>query len=203
MDGNDSRRIDRLEATLRAAHARRQAPAPAEDTAMAASVLAAIKAAPSAAAPLAAGGAKRLDRLEDVLRAAHAGRRTPAADPGLADAVLASIKAGETGSPVVPANRQERIDRLEGVLRAAHAGRETPPVDAGLADSVMADIQAQDAAPEAEEARVLWRMAAGAGFLAAATVLFALAFGSGLEDELGRLLFYDPSGQVVVSLLGV
>ena len=36
-----------------------------------------------------------------------------------------------------------------------------------------------------------------------ATVLFALTFGSGLEDELGRLLFYDPSGQVVVSLLGV
>ena len=59
------------------------------------------------------------------------------------------------------------------------------------------------AAPEIEEARVLWRMAAGAGFLAAATVLFALTFGSGLEDELGRLLFYDPSGQVVVSLLGV
>lgn len=203
MDGNDSRRIDRLEAALRAAHARREVPAPAEGAAMAASVLAAVKAAPSAAAPLPAEAGKRLGRLEDVLRAAHAGRQTPAADPGLADAVLASIKAGETGVFDVPPSRQERIDRLESVLRAAHVGRETPPIDAGLADSVVASIQAEDAAPEAEEARVLWRMAAGAGFLAAATVLFALAFGSGLEDELGRLLFYDPSGQVVVSLLGV
>lgn len=203
MDGNDSRRIDRLEAALRAVHARRQAPAPAEDSALAASVLAAIKAAPSASAPLAAEAGKRLDRLEGVLRAAHAGRRRPAADPGLADAVLAAVKAGEPGTPVVPASRQERIDRLEGVLRAAHAGRETPPSDAGLADAVVAAIQAEDDAPETEEVRVLWRMAAGAGFLAAAAALFALTFGSGLEDELGRLLFYDPSGQVVVSLLGV
>ncbi|BAH77721.1 hypothetical protein [Solidesulfovibrio magneticus] len=203
MDGNNSRRIDRLEAALRAAHARREAPAPAEVPDMAASVLAAIKAAPSPSAPLAAEAGKRLGRLEDVLRAAHAGRPTPAADPGLADAVLASIKAGETGVLDVPPSRQERIDRLESVLRAAHAGRRTPPLDAGLAGSVVAAIQAEDTAPEAEEARVLWRMAAGAGFLAAATVLFALAFGSGLEDELGRLLFYDPSGQVVVSLLGV
>ena len=154
MDGNDSRRIDRLEAALRAAHARRQAPAQPEDAALAASVLAALKAAPSAAAPPAVSAEKRLDRLEDV-------------------------------------------------LRAAHAGRETPPGDAGLAASVVAAVKAEDAVPEAEDARMLWRMAAGAGFLAAATVLFALTFGSGLEDELGRLLFYDPSGQVVVSLLGV
>ncbi|HML55964.1 MAG TPA: hypothetical protein PKC79_17860, partial [Solidesulfovibrio magneticus] len=164
---------------------------------------AAVKAAPSAAAPLAAEADKRLDRLENVLRAAHAGREKPAAEPGLAAAVLASVKAGETGKLVAPASRQERLDRMEDVLRAAHAGRETPPLDAGLADSVVAAIRAEDAAPEIEEARMLWRMAAGAGFLAAATVLFALAFGSGLEDELGRLLFYDPSGQVVVSLLGV
>lgn len=203
MDGNDSRRIDRLEAALRAAHVRREVPARAEVPDMVASVLAAIKAAPSPSAPLAVEAGKRLDRLEDVLRAAHAGRQTPAAEPGLAAAVLASVKDGETGKPVVPAGRQERLDRLEDVLRAAHAGRRTPPLDAGLAGSVVAAIQAEDAAPEAEEARVLWRMAAGAGFLAAATVLFALAFGSGLEDELGRLLFYDPSGQVVVSLLGV
>jgi len=201
MDGNDSRRLDRLEAALRAAHARRQAPV--EDAAMAASVLAAIKAAPSAPASLVAEPEERLDRLEDVLRAAHAGRRAPAADPGLAAAVLAAVKAGETGVADVPPSRQERIDRLEDVLRAAHAGRPTPPVEAGLAASVVAAVKAEDAAPEAEEARVLWRMAAGAGFLAAATVLFALTFGSGLEDELGRLLFYDPSGQVVVSLLGV
>ena len=44
MDGNDSRRIDRLEAALRAAHARRQDPAPAEGPTLAASVLAAYKA---------------------------------------------------------------------------------------------------------------------------------------------------------------
>ena len=203
MDGNDSRRIDRLEAALRSAHARCGAQALTEDADMAASVLAAVKAAPSAAPSLAAEAGKRLDRLDDVLRAAHAGRRRPAADPGLAAAVLASVKAGETGRPDVPPSGQERLDRLEDVLRAAHADRRNPPVDAGLAASVVAAIQAEDAAPEAEEARVLWRMAAGAGFLAAATVLFALAFGSGLEDELGRLLFYDPSGQVVVSLLGV
>ena len=49
MDGKNSRRIERLEAALRQAHARRQAPA--QDAAMAASVLAAIKAAPSVAAP--------------------------------------------------------------------------------------------------------------------------------------------------------
>jgi hypothetical protein len=201
MDGNKSRRIDRLEAALRAAHARRQAPA--GDAALAASVLAALKADPSVAAPPAVAAEKRLDRLEDVLRAAHAGREAPPADPGLAAAVLASIKAGETGAPAVAASRQERVVRLEGVLRAAHAGRETPPADPGLAASVVAAIKAEAAAPEMEEARVLWRMAAGAGFLAAATVLFALTFGSGLEDELGRLLFYDPSGQVVVSLLGV
>ena len=203
MDGNNSRRIDRLEAALRAAHARRQDPAPAEGPTLAASVLAALKAAPSAAAPPAVSAEKRLDRLEDVLRAAHAVRETPPADPDLAAAVLASVKAGQTGAPIVAASRPERLDRLEDVLRAAHAGRQTPPLDAGLADSVVAALKAEDAAPEAEEARVLWRMAAGAGFLAAATVLFALAFGSGLEDELGRLLFYDPSGQVVVSLLGV
>ena len=58
-------------------------------------------------------------------------------------------------------------------------------------------------APPADKPRLPALMAAGAGLLAVATVLFALAFGSGLEDELGRLLFYDPSGQVVVSLLGV
>ncbi len=203
MDGNNSRRIDRLEAALRAAHGRRPAPAQAEDAAMAASVLAALKAAPSAAAPLAAEAGKRLDRLEDVLRAAHVGRRTPAADPGLADAVLASLKAGETGVTTLLPSGQERLDRLEDVLRAAHAGRQTPPVEPGLAASVVAAVKAEDAVPEAEDARMLWRMAAGAGFLAAATVLFALTFGSGLEDELGRLLFYDPSGQVVVSLLGV
>lgn len=202
MDGNDSRRLDRLEAALRAAHARRGAPV--RETAMAASVLSALKTAPSVpSAPAATERGERLDRLEDVLRAAHAGRQTPPADSGLAAAVLASVKAGETGLGAGTPSRRERIDRLEDVVRAAHAGRQAPPVDAGLAASVVAAITAEDAAPEAEDARVLWRMAAGAGFLAAATVLFALAFGSGLEDELGRLLFYDPSGQVVVSLLGV
>lgn len=153
MDGNDSRRIDRLEAVLRAAHARRSAPLP--DAGLAGSVLAAIKASPAAAPP-------------------------PAADNG-----------------------SQRLDRLEAVLRLAHADRSGPPLDPGMAASVLATLKAEAAAPVVPENRVLWRMAAGAGVLAAATVLFALTFGSRLEEELGRLLFYDPSGQVVVSLLGV
>ena len=36
-----------------------------------------------------------------------------------------------------------------------------------------------------------------------AMVLFALTFGSGIEEEVGRFLFYDPNGQVLVSLLGL
>lgn len=99
-------------------------------------------------------------------------------------------------------NESQRMDRLEAVLRAAHARRETPPVDPAMAASVLAAVKA---APDedAADSGVLWRMAAGAGFLAAATVLLALVFGTGLEDEIGRMLFYDPNGQVLVSLLGV
>ncbi|WP_300163044.1 hypothetical protein [Solidesulfovibrio sp.] len=99
-------------------------------------------------------------------------------------------------------NESRRMDRLEAVLRAAHARREAPPVDPAMADSVLAAIKA---APVEEEAAsgVLWRMAAGAGFVAAATVLLAMFFGTGLEEEIGRMLFYDPNGQVLVSMLGV
>ena len=46
-------------------------------------------------------------------------------------------------------------------------------------------------------------MAAGAGLLAVATIVLTLTVGSGFEEELGRFLFYDPNGQVLVSLLGV
>ncbi|EHJ48355.1 hypothetical protein DFW101_2351 [Solidesulfovibrio carbinoliphilus subsp. oakridgensis] len=94
-----------------------------------------------------------------------------------------------------------RMDRLEAVLRAAHAGRDIPAPDQAMVASVLAAIKA---APPAEPANgILWRMAAGAGFLAAAMVLFALVFGSGFEEEIGRALFYDPNGQVLVSMLGV
>lgn len=98
-------------------------------------------------------------------------------------------------------NETRRIDHLEAVLRAAHTRREPPVLDPGLPEAVLAAIKAE---PKAEETNgVLWRMAAGAGMLAAATVLFVLFFGSGLEEEFGRFLFFDPNGQVLVSLLGV
>lgn len=100
-------------------------------------------------------------------------------------------------------NENRRLDRLEAVLRAAHAGRPAAPVDPGMAASVLAAVKAAPVAEEPADGGVLWRMAAGAGFLAAATVLLALVFGSGLEEEIGRMLFYDPNGQVLVSLLGV
>lgn len=97
-------------------------------------------------------------------------------------------------------NSTERIERLEAVLRAAHARRETPPPDPGMILAVLDAIKVQ---PEPATNGVLWRMAAGAGVLAVATVLLTLAFGTGIEEEIGRFLFYDPSGQVLVSLLGV
>ncbi len=100
-------------------------------------------------------------------------------------------------------NENRRLDRLEAALRAAHAGRPAAPVDPGLAASVLAAVRAAPVDAEPADTGVLWRMAAGAGFLAAATVLLALVFGSGLEEEIGRMLFYDPNGQVLVSLLGV
>jgi len=94
-----------------------------------------------------------------------------------------------------------RMDRLDAVLRAAHAGRDIPAPDPDMVRSVMAAIR-QDEQVE-PSGGVLWRMAAGAGLVAAATVAFALTFGSGLEEEIGRFLFYDPNSQVLVSLLGV
>ncbi len=97
-------------------------------------------------------------------------------------------------------NESRRIERLETVLRKAHAHRDPAPLDPGLARAVLADIKAPIEAPANG---ILWRVAAGAGLVAAATVLLTLAFGSGLEDEIGRFLFYDPNGQVLVSLLGV
>lgn len=148
---------------------------------------------------------RRIDRLETVLRAAHARRAAPPENPGLADAVLAAIKAGPVAAREDSAGQDAagRIDRLEGVLRAAHARRPPPPLDPHMAGSVLAAIKAEDAAAPVQENGLLWRMAAGAGILAAATVLFALTFGTGLEDELGRLLLFDPGSQVLVSLLGV
>jgi len=98
-------------------------------------------------------------------------------------------------------NETRRIERLEAVLRAAHAGRAVPPPDPGMVLSVLAAIKAEPVVRAVD--KVLWRMAAGAGLLAAATVLFALTFGTGFEDELGRFLFCDPNSQVLVSLLGV
>lgn len=98
-------------------------------------------------------------------------------------------------------NETRRIDRLDAVLRAAHARRDVPVTDPGMVLSVLAEIKAAPAASPVNG--ILWRMAAGAGVLAAATVLFALTFGTGLEEEFGRFLFYDPNGQVLVSLLGV
>lgn len=146
---------------------------------------------------------RRIDRLETVLRAAHAKRAASPEDAGLADSVLAAIKAGPDAAKA-PARQDDaaRIDRLESVLRTAHARRGPPPHDPDLAGSVLAAIKAEDDAP-VQGNDVLWRMAAGAGILAAATVLFALTFGTGLQDEVGRLLFYDPGSQVLVSLLGV
>jgi hypothetical protein len=97
--------------------------------------------------------------------------------------------------------QSQRIDRLEAMLRAAHTRRAVPALDPDLAMSVLSTLKAESEAPSSNG--ILWRMAAGAGILAAATVLFALTFGSGIEDELGRFLFYDPNGQVLVSLLGL
>ena len=97
-------------------------------------------------------------------------------------------------------NATRRLERLEAVLRAAHAQRQTPPPDPGMILSVLETIKAQ---AEPVTNGVWWRMAAGAGLLAVGTVVLALFFGSGLEDELGRFLFYDPNGQVLISLLGV
>jgi hypothetical protein len=99
-------------------------------------------------------------------------------------------------------NETRRLDRLETVLRAAHARQEAPPSAPDLAQAVLASLKAEAQLPPAPNG-VLWRMAAGAGLLAAATVLFALTFGSGTEEEFGRFLFFDPNGQVLVSLLGV
>ena len=198
MDGNNARRTDRLEAVLRAAHARRAAPP--VDAGLANSVLAAIKAGPVAAKPSAnEPDDARIDRLERVLRTTQARRSPPPLDPNLAGSVLAAIKAGSGTA----ASDETRIDRLERVLRTAQARRLPPPLDPALAASVLTAIKAEAVAQPDPETGVLWRMAAGAGLLAAATVLFALTFGSGLEGELSRLLFYDPSGQVLVSLLGV
>jgi hypothetical protein len=149
---------------------------------------------------------RRIDRLEAILRATHACRPQPPQAPGLAAAVLASLKAEPVGTAVKTRDSDsERLDRLEDVLRQAHARRLPPPLDPGMAASVLAVVRAEAEAEAslAPESGLLWRMAAGAGLLAAATVLFALTFGSGLEEEVGRLLLYDPSGQVVVSLLGV
>ena len=147
---------------------------------------------------------RRIDRLETVLRTAHAKRPAPPADAGLADSVLAALKAGPAAAgPHADQSAEARVDRLETVLRAAQARRSPPPLDPGMAESVLAALKAEPVADADQGAGVLWRMAAGAGILAVATMLFALAFGSGLEEELGRLLFYDPSGQVLVSLLGV
>lgn len=92
------------------------------------------------------------------------------------------------------------IDRLETVLRAAQARREPPALDPGLAASVLSTLKSE-APPETNG--ILWRMAAGAGVLAVAAVVLTLALGSGFEEEMGRFLFYDPNGQVLVSLLGV
>jgi hypothetical protein len=98
-------------------------------------------------------------------------------------------------------NDSRRIKRLETVLRAAHRGRDVPAADPNLVLSVLSTIKAETAVLPANG--VLWRMAAGAGLLAAATMLFSLTFGSGLEDEVRRFLFFDPNGQVLVSLLGL
>ena len=88
MDGNDSRRIDRLEAILRSAHTRRPQPQPVQG--LADSVLAAIKAGPVAATPPVADNTpRRIDRLEDVLRQAHARRLPPPLGAGMAASVLA------------------------------------------------------------------------------------------------------------------
>ena len=97
-------------------------------------------------------------------------------------------------------NTTKRLEQLEAVLRAAHQRRETPPPDPGMILSVLETIKTRT---EPASNGILWRMAAGAGLLAAATVVLTLAFGSGLEDEIGRFLFYDPNGQALVSLLGV
>lgn len=98
-------------------------------------------------------------------------------------------------------NTTRRLERLEAVLRAAHARSDTPPPDPGMILSVLETIKTPVESVAANG--VLWRMAAGAGLLAVATVVLAVFFGSGLEDELGRFLFYDPNGQVLVSLLGI
>jgi hypothetical protein len=202
MDGNNSRRIDRLEAVLRAAQARREA-LPA-DPDLTSSVMASITAGNRGKPTGRRSAQERLDRLDSLLRDVHAHREQPAASPDLAASVLVSLAAGQAGKPAAsPGEAAVRLDRLDGFVRGVHARRTMPPLDPGLAKAVVAALKAEDAAPEIEDTRMLWRMAAGAGFVAAATVLLALTFVSGLEDELGRLLFFDPSGQVVVSLLGV
>jgi hypothetical protein len=97
-------------------------------------------------------------------------------------------------------NSTGRIERLEAVLRAAHDRRETPPPDPGMILAVLDTIKMQ---PEPATNGVLWRMAAGAGLVAVATIVVTLVFGSGIEDEVVRFLFYDPNGQALVSLFGV
>jgi hypothetical protein len=91
------------------------------------------------------------------------------------------------------------MERLEAVLRTTHSRREAPALDPDLVASVLATVKTA-----VEPANgVLWRMAAGAGILAVAMVVLTLAVGSGFEEEMARTLFYDPNGQVLVSLLGV
>lgn len=97
-------------------------------------------------------------------------------------------------------NTTRRLEQLEAVLRSAHTRREALPPDPDLIASVLATVTAE-VTPVGNG--ILWRMAAGAGLLAVATIVLTLALGSGFEEEIGRFLFYDPNGQVLVSLLGV
>lgn len=100
-------------------------------------------------------------------------------------------------------NKTQGVCRLEAALRAAHAGRDIPDPDPQLLLSVMATIKTEAASEEPAANSVLWRMAVGAGVLAVAMVVLTLVLGNSFQDELGRFLFYDPNGQVLVSLLGV
>ena len=102
-------------------------------------------------------------------------------------------------------NETQGVSRLEAVLRQAHARHDIPAPDPRMIQSVLSTIKAEAAVVAEETASgngLLWRMAAGAGLLAADMVVTTLVFGTGFE-ELGRFLFYDPNGQVLVSLLGV